>query len=257
MLNIVSVLAGLFSIIFWFPTRTYLWFPIKIGSSFFSISITNRIFCLTPLYGAVTENVSLTATEYSVSSFSFDISPLSSRKNVYPEAASFDTTGRIATTTPVPTYIHDFVPWDNGYPINAWSRVINNKAQTTARNNYIQAWQFPHDYSSISLRNKFLVCGMTIKPAKIVYGIVDSANNIVDSYSGNVCDACSSKAFTIVICSTKAYCFWAHREDDETPLLKMSSFSSSNWSGATIINDSSFTDTWGGTGWNCSEQQQS
>ena len=205
------------------------------------------IFCLTPIYAAVTENVSITATDYSVSSFSFNISPLSSRKNVYPEAASFDTTGRVATTTPVPAYTHDFIAWDNGYPVNAWTRIINNKTQTTSRYNYIQVAQFPYDYSTASLRNKFLVCGMNISPLNLIYGICSSPNDIVGCYSGEI-GACGSKAFVTVISSTKAYCFWGYRATDEAPLLKMSSFGSSSWSSASTVNDSSFTDTWGVTG---------
>lgn len=205
------------------------------------------IFCLTPIYAAVTENVSITATDYSVSSFSFNISPLSSRKNVYPEAASFDTTGRVATTTPVPAYNHDYIPWDNGYPVNAWTRVLNNKTQSVSRYNYIQVMQFPFDYGTSSLRNKFLVVGMNISPLSLTYGICNSPSDFVDCYTGEV-GSCGSKAFALVISSTKAYCFYAYKQTGETPVLKMSSYSSSSWSSASIIDDSSFTDTWGVAG---------
>ena len=41
------------------------------------------IFFLAPVYGAVTETVSLTATNRTAASFSFDISPLNSRKYIY------------------------------------------------------------------------------------------------------------------------------------------------------------------------------
>ena len=66
------------------------------------------IFFLVPVYGAVTETVSLTATNRTAASFSFDISPLNSRKYIYPTKVSFDTTGKVATTTPVPAYTTDF-----------------------------------------------------------------------------------------------------------------------------------------------------
>ncbi len=206
------------------------------------------IFCLTPIYAAVTENVSITATDYSVSSFSFNISPLNSRKNIYPEAASFDTTGRVATTTPVPAYTHDFIAWDNGYPINAWTRVINNKAQSSQRYNYLQIAQFPYDYSTVSLRNKLLVCGMSLPPASLLYGICSSPSEIVDCYDSDKIDSCGSKAFANVISKTRAYCFYSYMDDDGNTELRMTTFIGSSWSTPTTIGDSSFVDTWGVAG---------
>lgn len=206
------------------------------------------IFCLTPIYAAVTENVSITATDYSVSSFSFNISPLSSRKNVYPEAASFDTTGRVTTTTPVPAYTSDFIPWDNGYPINNWNRIINNQTQTKPHNNYIQICQFPYDYSVSSLRNKFLVSGITMNPVQLAYGVYGDVRDLTNCYDGEIIDTSGVKAFTIVISKTKAYCFYSYMADDGKTELRMATYSGSSWTTPTTISDSSFVGIWGVAG---------
>lgn len=206
------------------------------------------IFCLTPIYAAVTENVSITATDYSVSSFSFNISPLSSRKNVYPEAACFDTTGRVATTTPVPVYTHDFIAWDNGYPINRWYSVISNENQSVTHYNYLQSNQFPFDYSFASHRNKFLVCGMSISPPSLKYAICNSISNIADCYSGGIIDSCASKAFITVISKTKAYCFYSYLTDAGNAELRMAILDGMSWATPVAISDSSFVDTWGVAG---------
>ena len=94
------------------------------------------IFFLVPTYGAVTESVSLIATQRTAASFSFDISPLNSRKYIYPSKVSFNTTGNIATTTPVPAYTGDFIAWDNGYPVNGWTRIINKQTSSQIYDNY-------------------------------------------------------------------------------------------------------------------------
>ena len=57
------------------------------------------IFFLVPVHGAVTETVSLTATNKTAASFSFDIPPLNTRKYVYPTKVSFDSMGGMMLLT--------------------------------------------------------------------------------------------------------------------------------------------------------------
>lgn len=209
------------------------------------------IFCLVPVYGAVTETVSLTATNKTAASFSFDISPLNSRKYIYPTKVSFDTTGKVATTTPVPAYTTDFPPWDSGYPVNDWVRVINNQSSSKFYENFIQINQFPHNFVNSSLRDKFLVCGIKLGSSKIGYGISDSPSGFVDCFSSISSEVssenCSNKAFATIISSNRAYCCWTYKPNGLNSVIMLNSYNNS-WSDVTTINNSQISEDWGVSG---------
>ena len=210
------------------------------------------IFFLAPVYGAVTETVSLTATNRTAASFSFDISPLNSRKYIYPTKVSFDTTGKVATITPVPAYTADFPAWDSGYPVNDWVRPVNNNTSSKYYENYIQINQFPHNFVTSDVRNKFLVCGITLGTSKISYGISDSTSGFVNCFSSmnsEVSDElCSNKAFATIISSNHAYCCWTYKPTDSNSVIKLNSYDNS-WSAVTTtINNSQISEDWGVSG---------
>ena len=208
------------------------------------------IFFLVPVYGAVTETVSLTATNRTAASFSFDISPLNSRKYIYPTKVSFDTTGKVATITPVPAYTADFPAWDSGYPVNDWTRPVNNQPSSSYFENYIQINQFPHNFVT-SDRNKFLVCGIKLGTSKIFYKKCDSPSEFVSCFSNMneevSSENCSNKAFATIISSNRAYCCWTYKPDNSNSVIKLNSYDNS-WSAATTINNSQISEDWGVSG---------
>ena len=211
------------------------------------------IFFLVPTYGAVTESVSLIATQRTAASFSFDISPLNSRKYIYPSKVSFNTTGNIATTTPVPAYTGDFIAWDNGYPVNGWTRTINKQTSSQIYDNYIQISQFPHDFIQPNLRDKFLICGLPSGSGQILYSTQCSSPsefvNVFSTMSNSITSGeISSKAFATIISSNNAYCFWTFKPNSLNPVIKVSSFSNSNWSNPTTIENSSISEKYGVSG---------
>ena len=207
------------------------------------------IFCLNRVNAAVTESISLIATQRTAASFSFDISPLNTRKYIYPSKVSFNTTGNIETTTPVPPYTTDFIAWDNGYPVNGWTRTINKQTSTQFYDNYIQISQFPHDYAQSNLRDKFLVCGLG--SSKILYSTCNSPSDFVNAFSTMSSEVAngeiSSKAFTTVISSNRAYCFWTYKPSGFSPVIKLSQFITS-WSSPTTISDSMISEKYGVSG---------
>ncbi len=208
------------------------------------------IFCLNNVNASVTETVSLIATQRTAASFSFDISPLNTRKYVYPNKVSFNTTGNLATTTPVPAYTSDFPAWDSGYPVNNWTRIINNQTSSNFYN-YIQISQFPHDFAVSNLRDKFLVCGLQLTTSKITYATCDSPSSFGDIFSSmstEISDEKSSiKAFATVIAKNRAYCFWTFKPQGANPVIKYCSYSNS-WTSPTEISNSSISEKWGVSG---------
>ena len=205
------------------------------------------IFFLVPAYGAVTESVSLTATQRTVSSFSFDISPLNSRKYIYPSKVTYDTTGNLLEITPVPAYTTDFPPWDSGYPVNNWTRAVNHQQLSVNYKNYTQISQFPNDFVETSYRNKFLVCGLPVGNSKLIYGISNTTSGLVDCYANmnsEISDEASYKAFATVIGSSRAYCIWTYKPTDSDPVIKMKYFTT-NWSAETTIENSQIAEKWG------------
>ena len=209
------------------------------------------IFSLVPAYGAVTETVSLTATNKTAASFSFDISPLNSRKYIYPTKVSFDTTGKVTSISPVPSYSGDFPAWDSGYPVNNWNRLVNNQNSSKYYENYIQISQFPHNFVTESLRDKFLVCGIALGTSKIAYGISDSPSGFINCFStmnSNVStNLCSNKAFATIISSNRAYCCWTYKPTDSNPVIILNSYTNS-WLGDITINNSQISEDWGVSG---------
>ena len=209
------------------------------------------IFFLAPVYGAVTETVSLTATNRTAASFSFDISPLNSRKYIYPTKVSFDTTGKVATITPVPAYTADFPAWDSGYPVNDWTRPVNKQQSLNYFENYIQINQFPHNFVKSDAQNKFMVCGIKLGTSKIFYNICDSPSDFVSCFSNMneevSSENCSNKAFATIISSNHAYCCWTYKPNNSNSVIKLSSYDNA-WSGATTINNSQISEDWGVSG---------
>lgn len=207
------------------------------------------IFCLNKVYGAATETLSLIATQRTVASFSFNISPLNTRKYIYPSKVSFNTTGYVATTTPIPPYTGDFPAWDSGYPVNNWNEIASHSS--TNFYNYIQINQFPSDFAVASLKNKFLVCGLSLTNSKITYSTCDSPTSFGNTFStmtNTISNEQSSvKAFATVISKNKAYCFWTYKPDNEDPVIKYSYYSNS-WSSPTSISDSSISEKFGVSG---------
>ncbi len=208
------------------------------------------IFFLAPVYGAVTETVSLTATQRTVSSFSFDISPLNSRKYIYPSKVTFDTTGIASEVTPVPPYTVDFPQWDSGYPVNDWNRFVNHQQVSINYKNYTQISQFPSNFAESTYRNKFLVCGLPVGSVKLLYGISDSKAGFVNCYNNmtsEVSNEASFKAFATVIATSRAYCIWTYKPTNSDPVIRMKYFTTS-WSAETSIEGSQISEDWGVSG---------
>ena len=208
------------------------------------------IFFLVPVYGAVTETVSLTATQRTVSSFSFDISPLNSRKYIYPTKVTFDTTGIASEVSPVPPYTVDFPQWDSGYPVNDWNRYVNHQQLSSNYKNYTQISQFPRNFAESSYRNKFLVCGLPVGSVKLLYGISDSKAGFVNCYNSmtsEISSEASFKAFATVISTSRAYCIWTYKPTDSNPVIRMKYFTTS-WSAESSIEDSQISEDWGVSG---------
>lgn len=207
------------------------------------------IFCLSPLYASVTETISLTATQKLVASFSFEVGTFKSRKSVYPDRVSFDTTGYVATTTPVPSYVSDYVIWEDGFPVNDWQRNINNKKSTGMYYLYSRISQFPQDFASANLRNKYLISIVKMSPIEISYGISDTINGLIDCENGIVTSNCSNKSFAAIVSRTKAYCCWNQFDEEKSKTnLRIKYFNGSSWSSENIINNSETTNIYGVSG---------